>query len=100
MPGLVLGVGFGLGSLVTAYGMLRRYRWSWIATLLIGLGHVVWIALELIYLPEPSALQVVYGAVGAALLLLPWHPAVRGYFAARHGRDTGELRDGLPGTVH
>jgi hypothetical protein len=60
---------------------LTRHHWSWIATVLIGLGHVAWIALELIYLPEPSALQVVYGAVGVALLLLPMHPAVRDYLA-------------------
>jgi hypothetical protein len=86
VPGMVLGVGFGLGSLITAYGMIRRYLWSWLATMLIGLGHVVWIALELTYLPEPSALQVVYGAVGIVLLLLPWHPAVRGYFATRPDR--------------
>lgn len=57
LPGLVLGIGFGAGSLVAAYGMLRRPRfgwlgsveqltrhhWSWIATILIGPGHVDWI---------------------------------------------------------
>jgi hypothetical protein len=101
VPGLVLGVGFGLGSLVAAYGMLRRPRWpwlrfverltrhhwSWIATVLIGLGHVVWIGLELAYLPEPSALQAVYGAVGVALLLLPLAPSVRAYLAAYQGNS-------------
>ena len=75
VPGLVLGIGFGLGSLVTAYGMLRRpcwqwlgsvervigHHWSWAATIVIGLGHVVWIVLELLYLP----------GVGVALVLLP-----------------------------
>lgn len=54
VPGLVLGIGFGLGSLVAAYGMLRkpwwrwlgflerltRHHWSWVATILIGLCHV------------------------------------------------------------
>jgi hypothetical protein len=95
LPGLVLGIGFGAGSLVTAYAMLRRPRlgwlgsveqvtrhhWSWIATILIGLGHVAWITLELIYLPELSALQAVYGGVGIVLILLPMHPAVRRYLA-------------------
>jgi hypothetical protein len=94
-PGLVLGVGFGLGSLVAAYGVLSRPRWawlrpverlsghhwSWLATILIGLGQVVWIALELVYLPQLSMLQAVYGVVGATLLLLPLHPAVRGHLA-------------------
>jgi hypothetical protein len=95
VPGLVLGIGFGLGSLITAYGMWRRpewrwsrwaekpthHHWSWIATILIGLCHLAWIALELVYLPRLSALQVVYGAVGVALILLPLHPAVRSYLS-------------------
>jgi hypothetical protein len=95
VPGLVLGIGFGLGSLVTAYGMLRRVRWawlgfaerltrhhwSWIATVLIGAGQLAWIAIEVIYLPELSVLQAVYGATGVALLVLPLHPTVRGYLA-------------------
>jgi hypothetical protein len=59
LPGLVLGVGFGLGSLLTAYGVLSRrswawshpiervvgHHWSWLATLLLGLGQVIWISL-------------------------------------------------------
>ena len=95
VPGLVLGIGFGVGSLLCAYGMLRRPRWawagpaerltrhhwSWIFTILIGLGHVAWIGIELIYLPELSALQAIYGATGVALLLLPVHPSVRRYLA-------------------
>jgi hypothetical protein len=79
IPGLVLAIGFGFGSLLVAYGMLRRYRWSWLATVLIGLAHLGWIGIELVYLPQPSALQVVYGLVGLALVLLPWHPSVRTY---------------------
>ena len=95
IPGLVLGVGFGLGSLLTAYGMLRRSRWpwlalvervtahhwSWIATILIGAGQVVWILLEVLYLPELSWLQFVYGAVGIALLALPMLTSVQGYLS-------------------
>jgi hypothetical protein len=52
VPGLVLGVGFGAGSLVTAWGMVRRPRWpalgrverwtgehwSWAAALALGAG--------------------------------------------------------------
>jgi hypothetical protein len=91
VPGLVLGIGFGLGSLLTGYAMLRRPRWawlrpverltrhhwSWIATVLIGLCHIAWIVVELVYLPQPSLLQVVYGGVGVALLVLPLLPTVR-----------------------
>jgi hypothetical protein len=102
-PGLVLGVGFGLGSLIATYGVLRRPRWawlrpverlsghhwSWLATVLIGLGQVGWIALELVYLPEPSMLQAVYGVVGVALVLLSLHPAVRHHLAVQD--DEGAL---------
>jgi hypothetical protein len=98
VPGLVLGIGFGIGSLVAAYGMVRRPRWawiegiergtghhwSWIATILIGAGHVLWIGLELIYLPEPTWLQAIYGPVGLALLLLPLVPTL-----SRYLRHTG-----------
>jgi hypothetical protein len=86
VPGLVLGLGFGVGSLITAYGMARRSRWSWLdgierftghhwswlATILIGFGQAIWIGLELVFLPELSWLQVVYGAVALLLLTLPW----------------------------
>jgi hypothetical protein len=91
VPGLVLGVGFGLGSLVVAYGMLRRPRWhwlrpvewltghhwSWLATIVIGAGQVAWIVLELIYLPELSPLEAVYGGVGLALVFMPMFRPVR-----------------------
>jgi hypothetical protein len=93
VPALVLGIGFGIGSLVTGYGVLRRphwpvldfvqrwtrHHWAWAATILIGLGHVVWIGLELIYLPDPSALQLIYGPIGVALTGLPFLPSVREY---------------------
>ena len=91
VPGLVLGIGFGLGSLITGYGMLRRshwgwlefveeatgYHWSWLATILLGAGHLLWIALELIYLPKPSLLHMLYGVIALALLLLPFLPSMR-----------------------
>ncbi|MDQ7908532.1 hypothetical protein RB614_28780 [Phytohabitans sp. ZYX-F-186] len=97
IPGLVLGIGFGVGSLVTAYGMAtgrgwpwldRAVRWtgrhwSWSATIALGLGQVAWIALELIYLPGWSLLHVVYGGTGAALAVLPLLPAERAYLRLR-----------------
>jgi len=93
VPGLVLGIGFGIGSLLTAYGMLYRPRWAWLGpveratgrhwswavTIAIGLGHLVWIGLELVYLPGVSPLEVVYGGVGAALVVLPTLPSARNH---------------------
>ncbi len=39
VPGLVLGIGFGLGSLLAAYGMIRRPRWDWAAFAEQPTGH-------------------------------------------------------------
>jgi hypothetical protein len=91
IPGLVLGIGFGVGALMVGYGMFRRpdwtwtrsvtrltgHHWSWAATLLIGGGHVLWILLQLVFLPDLSALQAIYGTIGVALATLPTTRAVR-----------------------
>lgn len=93
IPGLVLGLGFGVGSLIVAYGLMRRPRWAWLgwaerltghywawsATLLVGLGLMAWIALEVIYLPARSWLEVLYGSIGILLAALPWHRVARSH---------------------
>lgn len=97
LPGLVLGVGFGLGSLVVLYGVWRRpewkwlaslevltgHHWSWIGTIVLGIGQAVWIALELVWLPDPSILQAVYGPLALAIAGLPFLPSVRRDLARR-----------------
>jgi hypothetical protein len=97
VPGLVLGIGFGLGSLLAGYGVWRRplwswasfietptgHHWAWLATMLIGLGQATWIALELLYLPELSWLMAVYGPLGLALFLLPWTRSMRDHLRMR-----------------
>jgi hypothetical protein len=99
VPGLVLGIGFGIGSLMTGVGMMRRMRWgrlaflerwtgchwSWAVAMIIGFAHMVWIGLELAYLPELSWLQPLYGAVAVALFTLPWLPSVRRALATGEG---------------
>lgn len=91
LPGLVLLFVFGIGSLTTAYGMARRpqwqwlrgfervtgHHWSWTATALLGVGQLLWITIELIYLPGLSWLQVVYGLIGLGLALSPWIAPIR-----------------------
>lgn len=93
VPGLVLGIGFGVGSLVTGFGVMTRpgwpwvewveartrHHWSWLATILVGVAHVLWIGLELVFLPELSILQVVYGPLGLALVVLPLTASVSSY---------------------
>lgn len=81
IPGLVLGGGFGLGGLVTAWGVLTGRRlirlstvggrpWAWLAALALGIGMLLWVTLQLAMLPDKSFLQALYGAVGIALVAL------------------------------
>lgn len=92
VPGLLLGVGFGVGSLVTAFGVARRPRWRWLnwlegatnhhwtwtATLALGAGILAWIGLQLIWL-DPSFLHVIYGVVGTTLIGLSITNSCRSY---------------------
>lgn len=98
IPGLVLGIGFGLGSLTAAYGILRKpswpwlnfaqrltgRHWSWPATILLGLGQLAWILIEWVYVGV-SPLLVIYGTVGAALVALPLLAPVRRYLTTGPG---------------
>jgi hypothetical protein len=92
IPGLILMIGFGFGSLIVAFGVWRRpvwawlggleritgHHWSWIAAILIGVGQMIWITLELVSIPF-SALMPTFGAVGLALALLPLTSPIRDY---------------------
>jgi hypothetical protein len=114
LPGLVLGLGFGAGSFVARWGLRARREWgwtawvrrltgrhwSWLATVLLGLGQVVWIGLELVWIPF-SFFHVIYGAVGLLLLLLPFTPSMRGDLARRSAAEAPapRHRERLPGPV-
>ncbi len=94
VPGLVLLLGFGIGSLVAMYGVLRRpgwpavswleertgHHWSWLLTMALGWGQVAWILIEVVSIPF-SALMPTFGFVGLALALLPLTRAVRRHLA-------------------
>ncbi len=96
IPGLILVVGFGVGSLVAAYGIARRPRWailgvierltrhhwSWITTIVIGGAQVIWIGIEVVSIPF-SVLMPTFGLIGMALLALPLTTSVRSYLAQR-----------------
>jgi hypothetical protein len=93
LPGLILLVGFGLGSVLVLWGVLRRSRigpldrlatptrhhWSWLGSMLLGAGLVLWIVLEVVLIPERSVVEAVYLVVGVVLVLLPWVPTAAAY---------------------
>lgn len=92
LPGLVLGVGFGIGSLVTAFGVtwrpdspwlnwlehLTRHHWAWFGTFALGIGMVTWIGLQLVWI-SLSVLHVIYGAVGIGLVGISLTAPYRAY---------------------
>lgn len=94
IPGLVLGIGFGLGSMLTAIGVARRpdlgwlewledltrHHWAWISTVVLGLGMMTWIGLQLVWI-EPSFLHAIYGIVGLLLVGVAATPSFRLYLA-------------------
>ena len=92
IPGLVLFVVLGVGPLVVAWALLRRPRsaalavvnpfrgeyWGWTASGVIGVGLIIWIAVEASIVPY-SFLQPFYGAVGVAIIVLTLTPGARAY---------------------
>ncbi len=91
LPGVALGAGLGIGSLVTALGLHRRphwtllsgieratgLHWSWAGTGLMGAGLAAWILLEVALIPERSAIEALYGAIAAGLMGLSASPSFR-----------------------
>jgi hypothetical protein len=82
IPGLYLVAVNGFGMLVLA-ALTARHHWSapWLAGTL-GVGMIIWIAVEIVTLPETMILTWVFLAVGFAL----------GFIALFWLRRTGQLR--------
>ncbi|WJK35081.1 hypothetical protein [Solwaraspora sp. WMMA2065] len=101
LPGLVLGAGLGLGSLVSAFGLLRRPRWrwlapvqrvtgrhwSWAATGVSGIALGGWILLEVVLLPQRSIIEALYGILAAGLVGLCSTASLRRSLALTPDRD-------------
>jgi hypothetical protein len=93
VPGIVLLVVLGVGPLVAAWALIRRppsaslerlnpFRheyWGWTAAGVIGVGLLIWIAVEAVIIPY-NFLQPLYAVVGAAILVLTLMPSVRAYY--------------------
>ena len=57
------------------------HRWAWIATIVIGLGQLIWIGIEMATIPF-SPLMPTFGLIGLALTLLPLTPPMQSYLEA------------------
>jgi len=70
VPALLLGAVVGGSSAAAAILVWRRSRWAADVTLLAGGALAVWILAEVVLIAQFSVLQVVFGAIGVALLAL------------------------------
>ena len=83
----------GVGPLVAAWALIRRppsatlealnpFRheyWGWTLSGVIGVGLVIWIAVEVLIIPF-TFLQPFYAAVGVVIVLLTLAPSVRAFY--------------------
>lgn len=82
VPGLILLLALGLFPLFVPYGILKRARWAWFGSTCVGAALIVWIVTEILiigYHARPP-LQLIYGSLGIAILILSLLPSSRGHF--------------------
>ena len=68
VPGLYLFAMNGVAMLVLAALSIQRHRWAPGLTVTLGAGLLIWIAVQVVVMPETSALQAAFGAIGLTLI--------------------------------
>ncbi|MGM0588078.1 MAG: hypothetical protein ACQETE_06685 [Bacteroidota bacterium] len=79
IPGLILFSVLGIFPLIVCIGSWQRRTWAWPGAVLVSIALIIWIGVEIAmigYASEPP-LQLIYGLVGIALLILTLLPSVR-----------------------
>ena len=93
IPGIILFVVLGIGPLTAAWVLVRQPRatafarvnpfhheyWGWTLSGVIGVGLVIWIAVETLVVPY-NFLQPFYAVVGIVIIALTLVPSVRAYY--------------------
>jgi hypothetical protein len=85
--GIWLLVVFGLVPVVLALNLIRGNRWAWIATIVLGIVEVSWIAAELsmFYDLGFTPMYPLIGGIGAATLVIALLPSLRRYYSEKRG---------------
>lgn len=71
LPGLLLFSMLGVFPLVAFWGVWRESLWALPASLVVGLGLLIWLAVQIAligYQPDPP-LQALYGVVGSLIVI-------------------------------
>jgi hypothetical protein len=93
IPGIILFIVLGIGPLMAAWVLIRRPRstalesvnpfrheyWGWTLSGVVGVGLVIWIAVETLIVPY-NFLQPLYAGVGIVIIVLTLVPSVRAYY--------------------
>lgn len=81
LPGLILFVVLGIAPLVVAFGVSGARPWSWVGSLLVGGGVLIWLGVEIAIVGFQAwpPLQLIYALVGVGILVLALVPSVRAY---------------------
>jgi hypothetical protein len=107
IPGLILGIVFGIGSFVALWAVWFRptwsvgtaltgftgEHWSWSLAFAIGLGQVIWIITEVLMTREISWLQPACAGLGIVIMLLTLEPGLRRDLALSTTRGPSTLAD-------
>ena len=85
IPGFILLLALGVGPLVVFAAAWRHRPWAWHATVSVGVALLMWLAVEIVtigYHPQPP-LQLTYGLLALAILVLAGLPSTRQFMGAR-----------------
>lgn len=79
IPGIILFTVLGIVPLIVFVGSWQQKMWAWPGAMLVSIALIIWIGVQIAmigYESEPP-LQLIYGIVGIALLILTQLPGIR-----------------------